>query len=510
MLARIMAACCAALLCVTAAAAGSRSGEVVAKNRPNIVFILADDLGYGDLSSFGATDINTPNIDRLATEGIRFTHHYTPANTCSPSRAALLTGRYPPRTGVNAVLGYDTVEGLPLEEITLAELLRDAGYTTAMIGKWHLGQVEALMPWHQGFDYFFGPATSNDDSNFYLYESHGDDYRRLPGPVDQTQLTREYTQRALQLLDAQGGTGRPFFLYFAHTLAHVPLHPHPRFAGSSLRGIFGDVVQELDDSVGQVLAKLVELSMDDNTLVIFSSDNGAWRTMREFGGSNGVLREGKMTAFDGGHRVPALARWPARIPAGQTNEQLATMMDWFVTLAQYGGADIPGDRVIDGRPLQPVLEGTGRREESPFFYFALRAPHEEQAHRLAAVRDGKWKLKAAQRGYYPHLLEPLVRVGLYRHGELLFDLENDPGEIHNVLEKNPEVANRLRQLMADFESDNPMPPPVRTSALERDAGGWEKLWYGIATALVIVLFATAIVVWQVWKVGKRMLKRLAH
>jgi arylsulfatase A len=506
----VFAACCALVFCKTAAVADIGVSESLANHRPNIVFFLADDLGYGDLSSFGATDIKTPNIDRLATEGMRFTHHYTPANTCSPTRAALLTGRYPPRTGVNAVLGHDTMEGLPLEEITLAEILRDAGYTTAMIGKWHLGQVAAFMPWHQGFDYFFGAATSNDDSNFYLYESDEKNYRQLPGPVDQTQLTQQYTQKALQFLDAQRDAVQPFLLYLPHSLAHIPLHPNPRFIGSSQRGIYGDVVQELDDSVGQVLAKLSELSMDDNTIVIFTSDNGAWRTMREFGGSNGILREGKLTAFDGGHRVPALVRWPARIPAGQVNEQLATVMDWFVTLVQYGAAAVPADRIIDGKSLQPVLEGTGQREQTPFFYFALRAPHEEPAHRLAAVRDGQWKLKAAQQGYYPHLLEPLMRVGLYRHGELLFDLESDPGETRNVIERHPEVASRLRQLMADFEADNPMPPPVRTAALERDAGGWEKLWYGIASAVVLLLLAIVIGVKLLWMVGKRVLRRQAR
>ncbi len=502
---RLLAACCVALFCTTVAMADDVASG--ADRRPNIVFILADDLGYGDLSSFGATDISTPNIDRLAVEGIRFTHHYTPANTCSPSRAALMTGRYPPRTGVNAVLGYDTVEGLPTEEITLAEILRDAGYTTAMIGKWHLGQVEALMPWQQGFDYFFGVATSNDDSNFFLYESHGKDYRRFPDRIDQTQLTQRYTEKALHFLDRQRDATQPFFLYLPHTLAHVPLHPNPRFVGTAARGTYGDVVQELDDSVGRVLAKLSELSLADNTLVIFTSDNGAWRTMRSFGGSNGILREGKLTAFDGGHRVPALARWPARIPAGQVDEQLATMMDWFVTIARYAGATVPADRIIDGRPLQAVLEGTGRREATPFFYFALRPPHERQLHRLAAVRDGQWKLKAAQQGYYPQVLEPLMKVGLYRHGELLFDLDSDPGETRNVIDEHPEVAERLRQLMADFEAANPMPAPVRVGALERDAAGWQVMWYGIAAAMLIVVVSVAITARLLWLLGRWLLRR---
>jgi arylsulfatase A len=481
-------------------------GAIAAELRPNIVFILADDLGYADLSSYGATDIKTPSIDRLAQEGIRFTDHYTPANTCSPTRAALLTGRYQPRTGVNAVLFYDTVEGLPLEEITLAEILRDAGYTTAMIGKWHLGQVEAFMPWHQGFDSFFGVATSNDDNNFFLYESTGKNYRRFPGTIDQTQLTQNYTDRALQFLDRQKGTTNPFLLYLPHTAAHIPLHPHPRFAGSSQRGLYGDVVQELDDSVGQVLNKLVELGIDDNTIVIFSSDNGGWRTMREFGGDNGVLREGKLTAFEGGHRVPALVRWPQKIPPGQVSSEIVTMMDWFVTLAEYGDAIIPTDRIIDGKSLQSVLEGKGQREITPFFYFALRPPHEQQTHRLAAVREGKWKLKVAQTGYYPHFLEPLMRVGLYRHGDLLFDLEKDPGETRNVIDDYPEVAQALRKTIEDFEKNNPMPPPVNVNAADKDDAGWEKLWYGIATAVSLVLFTIILLMLVLVKIIKRLKK----
>jgi len=481
-------------------------GAVAAEFRPNIIFILADDLGYGDLSSYGATDIATPQIDRLAKEGIRFTDHYTPANTCSPSRASLMTGRYPPRTGVNAVLSYDTVEGLPLEEITLAETLRDTGYSTAMIGKWHLGQVEALMPWHQGFDYFFGVATSNDDHNFFLYESSGKTYRRFPETIDQTLLTKTYTEKALQFLDKQKNTQMPFFLYLPHTAAHIPLHPDPHFVGSSQRGLYGDVVQELDNSVGQVLNKLSELGMDKNTIVVFTSDNGGWRTMREYGGSNGVLREGKLTSFEGGHRVPALVRWPQKIPAGQVNSDIATMMDWFVTLAAYGNAAIPTDRVIDGKSLQTVLEGTGQREATPFFYFALRPPHEKQTHRLAAVREGKWKLKVAQTGYYPHFLEPLMKVGLYRHGALLFDLEKDPGETRDVLDEQPEVAQHLRQLIVDFEQNNPMPAPVNVNAASKDDAGWEKLWYGIATAVLLVSFPIILLILLLIKYFKRQKK----
>jgi arylsulfatase A len=469
----------------------------VASAQPNIVFILADDLGYGDLTCYGASDIHTPNIDRLAKEGIRFTDYYAGATTCSPSRAALMTGRYPPRTGVNAVLSYDTVEGLSLGEVTLAEMLKDAGYTTAMIGKWHLGQVEALMPWHQGFDSFFGTATSNDDKNFFLYESTGTQYRRIVQQVDQTQLIQQYTARALQFLRQNALNPRPFFLYLAHNAPHVPLHPNQRFVGTSKRGIYGDVVQELDDSVGQLLNALRELHLDNNTLVIFPSDNGAWRTMRDWGGSNGLLREGKLTTFEGGHRVPALARWPSHAVAGTVNTQMATMMDWFPTFAHLAGGRLPPDRVIDGKDLTAVLNGSGQREQTLFFYFALRPPHEDQHYLLAGVREGQWKYHATQRGYYPQFLEPLMKVGLYYHRELLFDLEKDPGEQHNVIGAHRDVARRLKQLMQEFIAANPMPDPVNVEAAKADDTGWHKLWMRIADAVLLVMGSVVLLAWAV-------------
>jgi arylsulfatase A-like enzyme len=475
--------------------------------RPNIVFILADDLGYGDLSSYGASDIHTPNIDRLAQEGMCFTAHYAAANTCSPSRAALMTGRYPPRTRVNAVLSYDTVEGLPLEEITLAEILRQAGYTTGMVGKWHLGQVEAFMPWHQGFEEFFGVATSNDDHNFFLYVSSGTQYRRVAAPVDQTQLTQQYTAHARQFIEQHAGQSKPFFLYLAPHTPHIPLHPQARFVGTSQRGLYGDVVQELDEAVGQLLEALQRLAIDAQTLVVFASDNGAWRTMRAWGGSNGVLREGKLTTFEGGHRVPALVRWPGHIPPGVVHRQLTTMMDWFPTLAGLSGASLPDDRVIDGRDLAAVLDGSGQREPTPFFYFALRPPHESPGHRLAGVREGKWKYKAAQRGYYPYVLEPLMKVGLYSHGAMLFDLDRDPGEQQNLIAQYPEEARRLQQLMEHFATHNPMPAPINSKAAARDAAGWEQLWYGVAASAFLVLLCLLTVTVAMVKLLQRFLQR---
>jgi arylsulfatase A len=477
---------------------------------PNIVFILVDDLGYGDLSSYGARDIATPNIDRLATEGMRFTNFYTPANTCSPSRASLLTGRYPPRTGVNAVIFYDSVEGLPLSEITLAEMLGDAGYDTGMVGKWHLGQVEEFMPWHQGFQTFFGVATSNDDKNFYFYESSGTDYRRLPDTVDQTQLTQEYNKHALLFIEQHANKTKPFFLYFSHNQPHIPLHPNAKFVGGSQRGIYGDAVQEVDDSVGQVLSKLKELNIDEKTIVVFSSDNGAWRTMRDWGGDNGILREGKLTAFEGGHRVPALVRWPAHVAGGSESHDMVTMMDWFPTFAHLTKANLPVDRVIDGKDLTAVLDGSGKREASPFYYFALRPPHEQQTHLLAAVRDGKWKLKLAQSGYYPKVLEPLMKVGLYWHGDMLFDLEADPSETNNVIKHHPDVAQRLRKQIDEFNSSNKMPVPVMIEASPADQAGWENLWIGVTETVILVLVALIVVMVMIVHLFRRLVLRSKH
>jgi arylsulfatase A-like enzyme len=475
--ARRLALWIAALACAAPAASAADAP------RPNVVFVLADDLGWGDLSSYGATDLATPNIDRLAREGIRFTDFYAAANTCSPSRAALLTGRYPPRTGVNAVLFHDTVEGLPQSEVTLAELLRDAGYATALVGKWHLGSTDEFMPWSHGFDEFFGVPYSNDEANFYVYDGR----RRLPEHVDQTKLIRRYTDRALDFLDRAARAGRPFFLYLAHDAPHVPLDPSPSFAGRTKRGTYGDVVEELDASVGEVLDRIAALGIADRTLVVFTSDNGPWLAMRDWGGSAGGLRGGKTGTFEGGHRVPALARWPGAIPAASETHGVATMMDWFPTIAELAGAPLPGDRVVDGRSLVAVLRGTGEREAMPFFYLSLRTPFfGDQGHAVGAVRDGRWKLKLPQRGY-PQFLEPFVRLEFGRHGLLLFDLDADPGERHDVAAQHPDVVAQLEREIDRFEASGPFPEPVRVGAAPADTRGWTRLARGVAILAAFAL-----------------------
>jgi arylsulfatase A-like enzyme len=472
--------------------------------RPNVVFILADDLGYADLSSYGATDLATPNIDRLAREGVRFTDFYAVANTCSPSRAALMTGRYPPRTGVNAVLFHDTPEGLPQSELTIAELLRDAGYRTAMVGKWHLGNTDEFMPWNHGFSEFFGVPHSNDEKNFFVW----DGTRRLHEPVDQSRLIRRYTDRALDFMERAAKAGEPFFLYVAHNAPHVPLYPSEGFAGRSRRGTFGDVVEELDASVGELLAKIAALGIERETLVIFTSDNGPWLAMRDWGGSAGDLRGGKTSTFEGGHRVPAIARWPGRIPPGTETRGVATMMDWLPTLVDLAGARLPSDRVIDGRTLVGVLEGRGEREATPFFYLRLRVPGGEQRHEIGAVRDGRWKLKLPQGGY-PEILEPIAKVQLFRHGLLLFDLETDRAERHDVSADHPDVVARLSKEIADFDASLSPPPPVLISAAPEDHNGWEKLWWGVAEAAALAFGVVALVLFAIYRMIRRLFRRRA-
>jgi arylsulfatase A len=479
------------------------AGAAGAARQPNVVLILADDLGYGDLGAYGAQDLRTPNLDGLARAGVRFTEFYSAANTCSPSRAALLTGRYPPRTGVNAVLFHDTPEGLPASEITLAELLRDAGYDTALVGKWHLGVADDHMPWNHGFGEFFGVPHSNDERNFFVWDGR----RRLTEPVDQTKLLRRYTDRALDFVARSAERKRPFFLYFAPNAPHVPLYPAAEFAGKSPRGTYGDVVEELDASVGELLGALAARGLDRDTIVIFSSDNGPWLAMREWGGSAGPLRGGKTGIFEGGHRVPAIARWPAGIPGGREVKGVATMMDWLPTLAELAGAPLPADRPIDGRSLAAVLRGTGAREATPFFYLRLRIPYGEQRHEIGAVRDGRFKLVLPYRGYYPKLLEPLLLNGLYRHGEMLFDLEADPGETRDLAAAEPETVARLEREIADFDASLDAPPPARISAAREDHTGWGYLWRGVAYAGALVLGVAALVLYALWRGVRRLVRR---
>ena len=422
-------------------------------SQPNFVIILADDLGYGDLSCYGHPSIRTPNLDRMAAEGLRFTDFYSAAEVCTPSRAALLTGRYPVRSGMChekfRVLRRNSTGGLPQDEITLAEALKGAGYATACIGKWHLGNYAndpAHHPRRHGFDFYFGLPHSNDmnptkaapkgatarldqDPEWWAAPLYRNE-EIVQRPADQTTLTRRYTEEAIQFLRSQKKD--PFFLYFAHTFPHVPLFASSRFSGQSKRGLYGDVVEELDWSVGQILDCLRQEGLAENTLVFFTSDNGPWLTQGRAGGSAGLLREGKGSTWEGGMREPGIAWWPGRIPANRVTHELACTMDLFPTCIKLAGAEMPNDRIIDGVDLAPVLFGSGPSQRDHLFYY--RGPQ------LYAVRQGQFKAHFITRSAYGN--DPAVT----NTPPLLFHLGQDPSEQFKIT-NNPAVLADIQKLV---------------------------------------------------------------
>lgn len=421
-----------------------------AERPPNIVIIYADDLGYGDLGCYGHPTIRTPHLDRMAAEGMRFTEFYSAAEVCTPSRAALLTGRYPIRSGMChdqfRVLRPRSLGCLPTEEITLAESLKSKGYATAYIGKWHLGVWSlnpAGHPRKHGFDYSFGLPHSNDmDSmpgipkgapgrpdqqaswwNSPLYRNE----ELIEQPADQTTLTRRYTEEAVKFIREQ--KSGPFFLYFPHTFPHVPLFASEKFSGASPRGLYGDVVEELDWSVGQVLDTLRKEQVSENTFVFFSSDNGPWLIMNQQGGSAGLLREGKGSTWEGGMRVPGIAWWPSKIKAGSVSRDIASTMDLFTTCLKLTGAEVPQDRQIDGLDLTGVLLRGERSPREAFFYY--------RGTRLFAVRKGPFKAHLLTQAGYG---QPKHEV---HSPPLLFNLHVDPSESFNLAATHPDIVTDL-------------------------------------------------------------------
>lgn len=418
---------------------------------PNIVIIYADDLGYGDLGCYGHPTIRTPNLDRMAAEGMRFTQFYSAAEVCTPSRAALLTGRYPIRSGMChdqvRVLRSKSTGGLPHEEVTLAELLKDQGYRTACIGKWHLGvwsNDPKHHPMQHGFDVHFGLPHSNDmdpnPGNPKMAGALADQkaaywnaplYRGMElveKPADQTTLTRRYTEEAVKFIT--GSKDKPFFLYFPHTFPHTPLFASPAFKDKSMRGLYGDVVEELDWSVGRVLDALRENGLAENTLVVFSSDNGPWLLMGETGGSAGLLREGKGSTWEGGMRVPGIAWWPGKIKPAVCRD-VACTMDLFTTAAKLGGAKVPQDREVDGKDITPLLFGTGKVGRDIYCYY--------RGQRLYAARVGAWKAHfITQPAYGPD--KPVTH-----EVPELYNLEEDPSEIRNVAGKHPDIIAQIQK-----------------------------------------------------------------
>ena len=413
---------------------------------PNIVIIFADDLGYGDLGVYGHPLIKTPRLDRLATEGLKLTSFYASAPVCSASRYSLLTGRYAIRAGINGALMPESKGGLGTDETTIADILKSAGYRTGMVGKWHLGNRPGFFPTEHGFDSYFGLLYSNDmirpwvqtDVPIRLYRGT----QELPGEVDNAALTERYTEEALAFI--RENRTRPFFLYLAHSMPHVPLGVSPRFAGKSANGRYGDVIEMIDWSSGQVLDALRDAGVERNTLVIFTSDNGPWmempprmlvepRIVRTDAGSAGPLRGSKGTSWEGGTRVPFLARWPGRIPAGAVSSDLARTLDMFPTIAAIAGVPLPAGRAIDGQDIRAFVEGRAPSPAEWFFYY-------NSGGRLEGVRDARWKLHLQ----FPEKGEPVTE---------LFDLRVDPSERWDVAAEHPEIVARLNERMRQFADE---------------------------------------------------------
>lgn len=423
---------------------------------PNFIVIFADDMGYGDVGVYGHPTIHTPYLDQMAREGQKWTQFYVGASVCTPSRAALLTGRLPVRSGMcsdrSRVLFPNSLHGLPATEITLAEQLQKAGYATACIGKWHLGHRPEYLPTNHGFDSYFGIPYSNDmdrvgGGNYWEFaDSIPYEYYNVPllrdttvveRPVNQHSLTQRYTGEAIRKIrELKDG---PFFIYLAHNLPHIPLFVSKPFAGRSERGLYGDVIEEIDYGVGAILATLEQEGLDRNTIVVFTSDNGPWLSYRSHGGSAGLLKAGKGTTWEGGMRVPAIFWGPGIITPGVVSE-LGTTMDLFATFSAMAGVEMPEDRVMDGVDLSKVLY---RQEYSPrdhVFYY--------RGTKLYAVRMGPYKAHFVTEGSY----------GMFGPREehdppLLYHLDHDPSEQYNVAEDHPEVLDDIVRLVQEHETN---------------------------------------------------------
>ena len=408
--------------------------------RPNVVLINCDDLGYGDLGCYGSTRNASPRIDALATQGRRFTQFYMASPVCSPSRGALLTGCYPPRIGFGLFDGYPVLFpgqgcGLPPSEISLARMLRNAGYVTQMVGKWHCGDQPDFLPTNHGFDHYFGLPYSNDMGRQSSTHPALPDMPPLPlladdsvveQQPDQTTLTDRYVAEALDFIRSAGD--RPFLLYLAHMHVHLPLYVHERFHAGSRNGAYGAAVAAIDWATGEIVDELERLGLTDDTIVIVTSDNGSLGDRPAplgrpdpIGGSNLPLRGFKGTTFEGGMRVPMIVRWPGRVPAGEVCDEMSASIDLFPSLARVCEATMPDDRVIDGIDLGDLFFGAATTSDREHFVYY-------RGNDLEAVREARWKLFVAR--------ERTECCELY-------DLVNDPGETADVAGENPDVVTRL-------------------------------------------------------------------
>ena len=412
------------------------AAQTLPQTKPNIIVLFADDMGYGDLSCYGHPNIQTPNLDRLANEGVRFTSGYAAASVCTPSRVGLLTGRYAKRAGLPNNLGPESLGGLPLSEITIAQQLKSQGYKTAAIGKWHIGHSpKEYLPTSRGFDQYLGLLYSNDmippwvktDRPLHLWRNND----AIESVTDQSQLTERYTGEALNFI--RNSSGNPFFLYLPYAMPHLPISAPASRRGRSRAGLYGDTIETLDWSAGQILNELKSRNIDNNTLVVFASDNGPWHDLPPrmlaqgvepwHTGSKSLLRGAKGTTYEGGHRVPFLARWPGTIPGGRISSEMVSTLDFFPTFSAAAAAKVPTDRVYDGYNLLPTLKGQAPSPRDNYKYF-LGAD-------LQAIRQGPWKYRQAG-----------------KNPPELFHLDFDPAEQYNVHDRNPDIAHSLASRLA--------------------------------------------------------------
>lgn len=422
-------------------------------SQPNIIIIFMDDLGYGDISITGHPTIQTPNIDKLASQGQLWTSFYTASSVCSPSRGALLTGRYPIRIGLagdkQRVFFPESTGGLPPEEVTIAETLKENGYQTGMVGKWHLGHLTQFLPTNQGFDSYYGIPYSNDmnsvkwgletffsppDINMWKVPLMKNE-EVIELPANQFTITKRYTEKAIEFIEQN--KSKPFFLYLAHSMVHTPLFASEEHQNTSTRGLFGDVMNEVDWSVGQIIKTLKNLELEENTLVVFTSDNGPWLMMKEMGGSAGLLRDGKGTTWEGGMRVPTIFYMPGTVKPGRVSEMGSTL-DILPTVSALTKSKAPQDRILDGYDLSGVLRGQNSSPRDHFFYYRKKE--------IYAVRQGSFKAH--------YITETCYKKDNNRKEfatPLLFDLDKDPGEYYNHANENPEIIKSIEGLLHEHQ-----------------------------------------------------------